>query len=307
MKRAPHPSDSLFDLIGGTPLVPLHFVEEGVTVLGKAEFLNPSGSVKDRLAKAVILAGEASGELGPESVIVECTSGNTGISLAMVGAARGYRVRTVMSTTASGERRSLLRRLGAELVLFEGGVSYQAGIELTREMAAADSRVYLPRQFENLLNAEEHEEGTGQEIIAQSGGELHAFVSGYGTGGTLAGVGRALKARWPGLRVVAMEPSGELMPGELPCCHRIEGVAQDYEPPILGMAPIDRRVRVAGGQAMAMARRMHREFGLLVGTSSGANVVAALEVAREMGPGARVVTILCDRADRYFSTALFGD
>ena len=212
-----------------------------------------------------------------------------------------------MSSSASIERRNLLRRLGAELVLFEAGASYQAGIDLTRRMAAEDSRIFLPRQFENPLNAEDHEVTTGQEIIAQADGEIQAFVSGYGTGGTLAGVGRALKARWSGVQVVAMEPAGDATPGEFPCCHRIEGVSVNYVPPLLGMAPIDRRIAVNGGEALRMTRRLHREFGLLVGTSSGANVVAALQVARELGPAARVVTILCDRAERYFSTALFGD
>lgn len=302
-----HPSDAVVSLIGGTPLIPLHFSPEGITLLAKAEFVNPSGSVKDRLARSIILDAEERGLLHPDSIILECTSGNTGIALAMLGAARGYRVRIVMSTTASVERRSLLRRLGAELVLFEGGPSYQAGIDLTVAMAAEDPRIFLPRQFENPLNAEDHEHTTGQEIIAQAGGELHAFVSGYGTGGTIAGVGRALKQRWPGVQVIAMEPSGEVVPGELPCCHRIEGVSQNYEPPLLAGAPIDRRLAVNGAEAMRMARRLHREFGLLVGTSSGANVVAALTAARELGSHARVVTILCDRAERYFSTSLFGD
>ena len=278
-----------------------------MTLLAKAEFLNPSGSVKDRLARGVIVDARERGLLRADSIILECTSGNTGIALAMVGSAYGYAVRIVMSSSASIERRNLLRRLGAELILFDAGASYQAGIDLTLKMAAEDSRIFLPRQFENPLNATDHEETTGQEIIAQAGGEVHAFVSGYGTGGTLAGVGRALKSQWPGVQVVAMEPAGDATPGEFPCCHRIEGVSVNYVPPLLGMAPIDRRIPVNGGDALRMTRRLHREFGLLVGTSSGANVVAALQVAAELGPSARVVTILCDRAERYFSTALFGD
>jgi cysteine synthase len=303
----PHRSDALLSLIGNTPLIPLHFENEGASILAKAEFLNPSGSVKDRLARSIIIDAEARGLLHPGSTIVECTSGNTGIALAMLGAARGYKVRIVMCSSASMERRTMLRRLGAELVLFESGSSYQTGIDLTREMAAKDSDIFLPRQFENPLNAEDHEHATGQEIIAQAGGEVHAFVSGFGTGGTIAGVGRALKAKYPGVQVVAMEPCGDGAPGECPCNHRIEGVAQSYEPPLLGLAPIDRRIPVSGADAMRMSRRLHREFGLLTGTSSGANIVAALQVARELGPNARVVTILCDRAERYFSTALFSD
>ncbi len=305
--NTPHRSDAMLGLIGHTPLLSLRFEPEGLTILAKAEFLNPSGSVKDRLARCIILDAEQRGLLRPDSIILECTSGNTGIALAMVGAARGYAVRIVMSTSASIERRNLLRRLGAELVLFETGASYQAGIDLTRTLAAEDARIFLPRQFVNPLNAVDHEQTTGQEIIAQAGGEVDAFVSGFGTGGTLAGTGRALKTKWPRVQVVAMEPSGDATPGEFPCCHRIEGVAQNYEPPLLASAPIDRRLSVSGGEAMRMARRLHREFGLLVGTSSGANLCAALEVAREMGRAARVVTILCDRAERYFSTALFGD
>lgn len=303
----PHRSDALLSLIGNTPLIPLRFADEGLTIWAKAEFLNPSGSVKDRLARSIILDAEERGLLKEDSIILECTSGNTGIALAMVGSARGYRVRIVMSSSASIERRTILRRFGAELVLFEDCASYQTGIDLTRKMAEEDARLFLPRQFENPLNAEDHEHTTGQEIIAQAGGEVHAFVSGFGTGGTIAGVGRALKARWPEVRVVAMMPSGSATPGEFPCCHRIEGVSVDYEPPLLEMAPIDDRLNVSGTEAMQMARRLHREFGLLTGTSSGANVVAALRVARELGPEKKVVTILCDRAERYFSTALFGD
>jgi cysteine synthase A len=305
--KFPHRSDALLSLIGHTPLIPLRFESEGVTILAKAEFLNPSGSVKDRLARSIILDAEERGLLKAGSIILECTSGNTGIALALVGAARGYKVRIVMCSSASVERRTMLRRLGADLVLFESGPSYQTGIDLTLEMAANDPWIFLPRQFENPLNAEDHEHTTGQEIIVQAGGEVHAFVSGFGTGGTIAGVGRALKNRWPGIQVVAMEPSGDAAPGECPCSHRIEGVAQSYEPPLLRMAPIDRRITVSGADAMRMARRLHREFGLLTGTSSGANVVAALEVARELGSNAKVVTILCDRAERYFSTALFSD
>jgi len=296
----------VLDLIGGTPLISLRFEEEGVEIQAKAEFLNPSGSVKDRLARCVILDAEERGELTPDSIILECTSGNTGISLAMVGAACGYGVRIVMSSSASVERRNLLTRLGADLRLFECAGSYQEGIDLTLEMAAADDRIFLPRQFENPLNARDHAETTAREIIAQTG-EVHAFVSGYGTGGTISGTGRGLKEKWPDCKVVCMEPSGTALPGEFPCCHRIEGVSVNFTPALLADAPIDRRVAVNGREAMEMTRRLHREFGLLVGTSSGANVAVALQVAREMGPNSKVVTILCDRAERYFSTALFAD
>ena len=297
---------AVLSLIGDTPLVPLRFEPEGITLQAKCEFLHPSGSIKDRLASTVLLDAEQRGLLRPDSVIVECTSGNTGIALAMVGSAMGYRVTILMSSSASGERRRLIRRLGAELILFNSAGRYQTGIEMSREMAARDPRCFLPRQFENPLNVEDHEHGTGQEILRQVNGPVDAFVSGFGTGGTLAGCGKAIKRAWPQARIIAMEPAEHaLLAGECPCCHYIEGVADGFIPPLLRGAPLDGEVKVTSADAMAMARRLHRDFGLLVGTSSGANVVAALETARQLGPRANVVTLLCDRAERYFSTALF--
>ena len=299
---------AVLSLIGNTPLVPLRFEPEGVSLLVKCEFLNPSGSIKDRLAKHVLTDALERGLVGPDSIILECTSGNTGIALAMVGTALGLRVSILMSSSASGERRRLIRRLGAELVLFESAGRYQRGIELSREMAAKDARYFLPRQFENPLNVADHEEGTGQEILRQVGGPIDAFVSGFGTGGTLAGCGKAIKARWPKARIVAMEPAEQaLLAGECPCCHCIEGVADGFVPALLRGAPLDGEEKVRSAEAMAMTKRLHREFGLLVGTSSGANVTAALRVAQKLGPQAKVVTLLCDRAERYFSTTLFSD
>ncbi len=305
---SPRRAEALLSLIGHTPLVPLRFEPEGFTVLAKCEFLNPSGSVKDRFAKGVLLDAEVHGRLRPDSIILECTSGNTGIALATLGAAMGHRVTILMSASASEERRQLIRRLGAELILFDSAGRYQTGIDLSRQMAARDPRYFLPRQFENPLNTEDHEHGTGQEILEQAGGPIDAFVTGYGTGGTLAGCGRAIKRRWPTCRILAMEPAEQaLLAGECPCCHCIEGVADGFIPPLLRDAPVDGEVKVSSRAAMTMARRLHREFGLLVGTSSGANVVAALEVAQKLGPNARVVTLLCDRAERYFSTSLFAE
>jgi cysteine synthase A len=300
-------ADAVLALIGRTPTVPLRFEPEGRVVWAKCEFLNPSGSVKDRFAAHVIADAEQRGVLRPDSIIVECTSGNTGIALAMVGAAKGYRVRILMSESASHERRHLMRQFGAELVLFQADSGYQTGIELARAMAARDPRVFLPNQFENPLNAADHEQTTAREILAQVPGPIHGFVAGYGTGGTLAGVGRALKARWPRVRVLAMEPAeAAMLCGEMPCCHWIEGVAGGFIPPLLRTAPLDGEVAVKSAEALAMTRRLNREFGLLVGTSSGANVAAALRVAAELGPDHTVVTLLCDRAERYFSTRLFG-
>jgi cysteine synthase A len=293
-------------LIGRTALMPLRFAEEGLTILAKAEFLNPSGSIKDRLALTIVEDAEARGRLRPDSIILECTSGNTGIAFAMVGAAKGYGVHILMSEGASVERRHLLRQLGAHVQLFQATSGYATGIDLTLEMAARDSRFFLPRQFENPLNALDHEQHTGREILEQTGGRVDAFVAGYGTGGTLTGCGRALRAANPAVRVIAMEPAeAAMLSGEMPCCHSIEGVAGGYMPPLLREARLDGVVKVSSADALAMTRRLSREFGLLVGTSSGANVVAALRTARELGPNARVVTILCDRAERYYSTKLF--
>ncbi len=305
---SPAPSrPPVLDLIGRTPLLRLHFRPENLTVFAKAEFLNPSGSIKDRLALTIVEDAERRGLLRPDSIILECTSGNTGIAFAMVGAAKGYRVRILMSESASVERRHLIRQLGGEVELFAARQGYGTGIELSRELAARDPRIFLPRQFENPLNALDHELHTGPEIVAQLGGPAHAFVAGYGTGGTLTGCGRALRTAYPEIEVVAMEPAeAALLSGESPCCHFIEGVAGGYVPPLLRDAPIDRVEKVASADALAMARRLSREFGLLVGTSSGANIVAALRLAAARGPDARVVTILCDRAERYYSTRLFA-
>jgi cysteine synthase len=298
----------LLGLIGRTPLVPLHFPEAGVTIYAKAEFLNPSGSIKDRLAACILLDARERGLLKPDSVILECTSGNTGIALAMVGTALGYRVKILMSESASIERRHLMRHFGAELQLFKADRGYITGIEIAEEMAARDSRIFLPRQFANPLNAQDHIDHTGREILAQLTGRIDAFVSGYGTGGTLNGCSRALRAAHPHIKIVAMEPAeAAMLSGESPCCHNIEGVAGGYLPPLLQGVQVDWPEKVSSTDALAMTRRLARDFGFLVGTSSGANVAAALRTAQKLGPGAQVVTILCDRAERYYSTKLFAE
>ncbi|MFN7737139.1 MAG: PLP-dependent cysteine synthase family protein [Pirellula sp.] len=295
----------LLALIGNTPIIPLRMEPENRTIWAKCEFLNPSGSIKDRLARTIITDAYSRGLLNKDSDILECTSGNTGIAFAMIGAACGYPVTIVMSERASGERRRIIEHFGAKLILFnESG--YRHGIELTQQMAAKDSRYFLPRQFENPLNAWDHEHETGQEILKQAPGPIAAFVSGYGTGGTLAGCSRALKTANASTKIFAMEPAeSALLAGEEACCHWIEGIAGGFIPKLLQGVAIDGTCKVSSPDAIAMTRRLNRQFGLLVGSSSGANVAAALSIASSMPEDAVVVTLLCDRAERYFSTRLF--
>ncbi|HWE02496.1 MAG TPA: cysteine synthase family protein [Tepidisphaeraceae bacterium] len=305
MNSRPHAA-SILSLVGNTPMIPLRFEPEGITVHAKCEFMNPSGSVKDRFAVAVITDALRRGALNQDSIILECTSGNTGISLASVGAAMGIRVAILMSKSASVERRQIMRHLGAELILFDANAGYRTGIDISREMAANDSRYFLPSQFDNPLNSEDHEHSTALEILRQAPAPIDCFVAGYGTGATLAGMGRALKKHCREISIFAMEPAeAAMLAGECPCCHAIEGVAGGFLPPLLSAAPLDGAVKISSAEALGMARRLSREFGLLVGTSSGANVAAALKKAAELPVGAVVVTILCDRAERYFSTRLF--
>jgi cysteine synthase len=272
----------------------------------KCEFLNPSGSVKDRFARHVVEHAEKNGLLHEGSAILEVSSGNTGISLAMVGAAKGYPVTILMSKGASCERAYIIKQFGAELILFEATQGYRTGIDIAEGMAAKDERYFLPRQFENPLNAEDHEFSTALEILSDVPGPIKAFVAGYGTGGTLAGVGKGIKKAYPEAKIIAMEPAeAAMLCGEMPCCHNIEGIAGGFLPPLLRSAPLDGEIAVHSDAAMSMARRLNREFGLLVGTSSGANVAAAVELAKDLGPDNTVVTLLCDRAERYFSTRLF--
>ena len=305
MDSSPH-DGRVLGLIGNTPMLPLRFEPEGITIHAKCEFLNPSGSIKDRFAVAVITDAQRRGVLNRDSIILECTSGNTGIALAMVGAALGLRVTILMSQSASVERRQIMRHLGAELLLFEANAGYRTGIDIARDMAAEDSRYFLPSQFDNPLNAEDHEHITAQEILRQAPAPIDCFVAGYGTGATLAGVGRGLKKCRPQISILAMEPAeAAMLGGECPCCHAIEGVAGGFLPPLLSAAPLDGAVKISSSEALGMTRRLSREFGLLVGTSAGANVAAALKSACKLPPQATVVTILCDRAERYFSTRLF--
>src|SRR5687767_2868907 len=242
---------AVLSLIGNTPVLPLHFRDENLTIRAKCEFLNPSGSIKDRFAKAVLIDAEQRGFLEKDSIILECSSGNTGIAMSMLGAAMGYRVTILMSSGASEERRLLIRQLGAELILFDSAGRYQTGIEMSREMARKDPRYFLPRQFENPINLEDHDQYTGVELIAQIKGPIDAFVTGYGTGGTLGGCGKAIKRRWPKAKIYAMEPAKQArLAGEMPCCHLIEGVADGFIPPLLQEAPLDDHLEVTSVEAV---------------------------------------------------------
>ena len=296
----------IWSLIGNTPILPLYFEPENVTVWAKCEFLNPSGSIKDRIAAYIINDAERRGLLKPDSIILECSSGNTGVAMSMVGGAKGYKVQILLSEGASHERRWLIKQLGGEVILFESGGNYETGIEISKKMAAEDPRIFLPSQFENPLNVLDHETTTGRELLNQVPGEISCFVAGYGTGGTLAGVGKAIKAVHPNAQIWAMEPSeAAMLAGEMPCCHRIEGIADGFIPKLLEGAPLDGHLEITSDAAREMTLRLNREYGLLVGTSSGANVAAALQLAAEHKYQGAVVTMLCDRAERYFSTELF--
>ncbi|WP_405242069.1 cysteine synthase A [Lentisalinibacter salinarum] len=297
-------TSGVLDSIGCTPLMLLRSASEetGCQVYAKAEYLNPGGSIKDRIARHMILEAERRGDLGPDSRILEVTSGNTGIALAMIGAIRGYPVTIVMPKTVSEERRRMIELLGAELRLLEEINDIQAAVRESEEEAARDPRVFLPRQFKNVDNPAAHEMTTGPEIVRQTAGRLDAFVMGVGTGGTLMGVSRALRGADVPARIVAVEPNeSAVMSGDVPGRHGIQGLADGFIPDLVDLGEIDEVVRIATEDAKAAARRLAAEEGLLVGISSGANVLAAMKVARELGPGHTLVTVLCDRGERYLS------
>src|SRR5262245_40406102 len=294
----------VLDSIGNTPLVALRAASEatGCRVFGKAEYMNPGGSVKDRIAKSILERAEARGDLRPGMTILEVTSGNTGIALSMVGAVKGYRVIIMMPRTVSEERRHMIESLGAELRLLDDLLRIQGAVETAKQMAREDRSLFLPSQFANPDNPWAHETTTGPEILQQTNGAIDAFVMGVGTGGTLMGVGRALRHAGSKARVVAVEPDeSAVMSGGKPGPHGIQGLADGFIPEIIRRNEVDEVVRIRTEDAKAAARRLAREEGLLVGISSGANVLAATEVARRLGPGHTVVTLLCDRGERYLS------
>jgi cysteine synthase A len=292
-------TDNILDLIGDTPLVRL----KGENIFAKAEFLNPGGSIKDRVALAMIEGGERDGRLKPDSIIVEPTSGNTGIGVALVGRLKGYRVRIVMPEGMSEERKKLIRALGAELVLTPDQQGIAGAVERVREMAAQDARVFVPQQFENPDNPRVHYEKTARELWQQMAGEIACFVAGVGSGGTLQGVGKFLKEHKPGVRIVAVEPkNASALLGHEPGLHQIQGIGDGFIPAVIDVSLIDEVIEVTDEDAIETTRQLGREYGLLVGISSGANVWAARQVARTLK--GNVTTVLPDRAERYFSTAL---
>ncbi len=295
--------------IGRTPLVRLNRLAAGLParILAKLEFFNPLGSVKDRIAAAMIRAAEREGRIGPDTLIVEPTSGNTGIALAFVCAARGYRLTLTMPETMSLERRKLLVHLGAELVLTPGARGMAGAIEKAREILAAEKNAYMPDQFANPANPQIHRETTAEEIWHDTEGRADILVAGVGTGGTITGVGQVMKARKPGFRVIAVEPAGSpVLSGGEKGPHKIQGIGAGFVPQVLDRAVIDEVIRVSDEDAFATARALARQEGILCGISSGAAVWAALEVARRPeATGRMIVVILASTGERYISTELF--
>lgn len=303
---------SIDQLIGRTPLLELTNVERDLglkaRVLVKLEFFNPGGSVKDRVAKAMLDEAEKSGRLGPGSVVIEPTSGNTGIGLAAVAAARGYRAIIVMPETMSRERRLLMLAYGAELVLTPGALGMKGAIAKAEELARETPGGFIAGQFVNPANPQAHYDATGPEIYGDTGGEVDVFVAGVGTGGTITGVGRYLKEKKPGVRVVAVEPaSSPVLSGGQAGPHKIQGIGAGFVPQVLDTAVYDEVLPVANEDAFETARLLGRREGLLVGISSGAAAFAALSLARRPGNGGRViVALLPDTGERYLSTELFA-
>ncbi|MDO4974520.1 MAG: cysteine synthase A [Eubacteriales bacterium] len=308
-----HIYTSADQLIGKTPLLELTHIEKEekleATVLAKLEYFNPAGSVKDRVAKAMIDDAEAKGLLKPDSVIIEPTSGNTGIGLASVAAARGYRIIIVMPETMSMERRQLMKAYGAELVLTEGSKGMKGAIAKADELAKEIPNAFIPGQFVNPANPAAHFATTGPEIWEDTDGKVDIFVAGVGTGGTVTGVGQYLKAQNPAVQVVAVEPaSSPVLSKGTAGAHKIQGIGAGFVPDVLDTAVYDEIIAVENEDAFAAGRRVGRAEGVLVGISSGAAVWAAIELAkRPENKGKTIVALLPDTGDRYLSTALFGE
>ena len=302
-------ANNVAELVGNTPLVKLNRLApaNGATVALKLEFFNPAHSVKDRIAVAMLDAAEAAGKITPDTIILEPTSGNTGIGLAMVCAARGYKCAFVMPETMSRERKLLLKAYGADLILTPGPEGMPGAVRKAEELAAADARYFIPQQFENPANPAIHRATTAEEIWADTDGQVDIFVAGVGTGGTVTGVGEALKAKKPGVKVIAVEPAASpVLSGGNRGPHPIQGIGAGFVPGVLNTAIYDEVIRVKNDDAFTTARQMATDEGLLVGISSGAATWAALELAkRPENAGKLIVVIIPSFGERYLSTALY--
>lgn len=301
---------NIAELIGNTPLVRINRITTGCAgeVLAKLEFQNPGASVKDRIGLSMIEAAEKAGRIKPDTIILEPTSGNTGIGIAMVCAARGYKCTIIMPDTMSKERRMVLRAYGAELILTPGAERMPGAIKKAMEMAAADPRYFIPQQFENPANPEVHRRTTAEEIWRDTDGKADILISGVGTGGTITGVGEVIKAKKPSFQCIAVEPDASpVLSGGQAGPHPLQGIGAGFVPKILNTKIYDEVVRVKNDDAMNMARRLAKEEGILVGISSGAAMWAAVEVAkRESSKGKLIVTIIPSFGERYLSTPLFA-
>ncbi|AIS52296.1 cysteine synthase CysK [Thermoanaerobacter kivui] len=301
-------ANNVFELIGNTPVVKLNKIvdKDWAEIYLKLEFFNPGSSVKDRVALSLIERAEKEGKLKKGSVIVEPTSGNTGIGLAMVGAAKGYKVIIVMPDTMSLERRMLLSAYGAEVVLTPGKLGMEGAIKRAEELVKQNKNYFMPQQFENFANPLIHEETTAQEILEDFKEGLDAFVAGVGTGGTITGVGKVLKNKFPNVKIVAVEPySAAVLSGKEPGPHKIQGIGAGFIPKVLDRNVIDEVIAVKDEDAFEMTRSLAKEEGILAGISSGAALWAAIEVAKRLGKGKKVVAIAPDSGERYLSTQVF--
>ena len=297
-------TEDVLDIIGNTPLLSLKKLT-GLNIFAKAEYLNPGGSIKDRVAKYMIEQAEAKGILKPGMTIMEPTSGNTGIGIALVGVQKGYRVVIVMPENMSEERKKIIKALGAELILTDPKESIAGTIAEVKRQVAKDPNIFIPQQFENPDNPEAHYLTTAVEIWEQMEGKVDIFVSGLGSGGTLGGVGKFLKEKNPSVKVIAVEPKNvSALLGHEPGLHKIQGIGDGFIPDVLDVSLVDGVVEVTDDNAIQTARDLAKVKGVLVGTSSGANVWAAVQMAKKFGSEKRIVTILADRVERYFSTSL---
>ncbi|MCV4235889.1 cysteine synthase A [Virgibacillus sp. LDC1] len=304
--------NNVTELIGGTPLVRLNRIvpEDSAEIYLKLEYQNPGASVKDRIAISIVEEAEKDGRLKPGDTIIEATSGNTGIGLAMVAAAKGYKAVIVMPETMSLERRNLLRAYGAELVLTPGSEGMNGAVKKAEEILQENAGFFMAEQFKNQANVKIHRETTGPEIveaIESIGGSLDAFVAGIGTGGTITGAGEVLKEQFPNIKVIAVEPAASpILAGGKPGPHKIQGIGANFIPEILNQEVYDEIVHVENDDAFETSRRVAKEEGVLGGISSGAAVYAALKVAKELGKGKRVVAVIPSNGERYLSTPLYN-